>query len=449
MAEGIFGGYDVRGVYGKNFKEKDAFELGKAYAAFLLEETGLDKKKTRLPKIVLGRDNRLSSPSLHSSFIKGVCEGGCNVTDVGTVPTPVVYFASFALKADGAAVITASHNPAEYNGVKMLRGIWPLSSRELLSVKKIFESKHFSEKPSALHGKVFDKGVLGDYLKFACSKIERADGLKIVVDGGNGIVGAIGVKLLKKLGAKVIPLYCEPDGRFPNHLPDPAKPENLKDLQAKVVREKADLGVAFDGDGDRAVFVDEKGAVVKSDEANVLFVREVLRKHKNAAVGFEMRCSMVIAEEIEKLGGKPIETKAGRIAVRDTMRGGAVFGCESTGHVCFVENNTFDDGIFASAKFAELVKKKNEPVSVLTASVKKYFSTRELRIPCENKFEVVEEVKRNLRKRDLNLLLVDGVKYSDEGGWGLVRAALTEPLLSVRFEGKTKRDLERIYGLFE
>ena len=445
----IFGGYDVRGVYGEDFSEREALDLGRAFGTFIFKKEGLDEQKTRTPKVVLGRDNRLSSPSLRDSFVQGLASTGCNIIDVGIAPSPVVYFASFALKADGAAVITASHNPAKYNGVKMLNGIWPLSSEELAEVKRIFGERDFLEKPKLAWGKVSKKDVLEDYLKFVSSKTRRIEGMKIVVDGGNGIVGEVGIKLLKKLGAKAVPLYCIPDGRFPNHLPDPSKPENVKDLRNKVVEEKAVLGIAFDGDGDRAVFVDEKGSVVKSDDANVIFVRDALKKHPKSKIGFELRCSLVVKEEIEKLGGKPLETKAGRIAVRETMRGGAAFACETTGHVCFTENNGFDDGIFASAKFSGLVGESGHAPSLLASSVKKYFSTRELRIPCERKFEAVGYVEEKLKGKKLKLLLIDGVKYSDAGGWGLVRASLTEPLLSVRFEGKTRGDLERVYALFE
>jgi len=443
----IFGGYDVRGIYGENLVENDLLVLGKAFGTFVFKQTRR-VKPVRVPKIVLVRDNRLSSLSLRNSFAEGVVSAGCNVVDVGVVPSPVVYFASFALKADGAAVITASHNPPQYNGVKMLSGIWPLSSMELLEVEKLFLRKKFSEKPRFAQGRVFQKNVVADYLKFTESKIRRLDGLKVVIDGGNGVVGSVGVRLLRRLGAKVVPLYCEPDGRFPNHFPDPSKPENLRVLQKTVLKEKAVLGIAYDGDGDRAVFVDEQGSVIKSDDANVLFIREVLKKRPNSKIGFELRCSLAVKEEIEKAGGKPIETKAGRIAVRETMRDGAAFACETTGHVCFAENNGFDDGVFASGKFAEIVKTSGLPPSRLAASVKKYFSTSELRIPCGRKFEAVEEVEKKLKEKKLHLLLVDGVKYADAGGWGLVRASQTEPLLSVRFEGKTKKDLERIYGLF-
>ena len=442
--KGIFGGYDIRGIYGDNFRESDALALGRAFGTFLQEKTGLNDSKKRKPRAVVGRDNRLSSPSLHSSFVTGLLATGCNVTDVGIVPTPVVYFSSFATKADGAAVITASHNPAQYNGVKMLNGIWPLSSEELLEVKEIFESRRFVEKPKAAYGVSSSKSALNDYIAFTSSKLPRCKGLKVVIDGGNGVVGQVGVKLLEKLGAEVIPLHCKPDGRYPNHLPDPSKPENLVDLQKTVLREKAGLGIAYDGDGDRAVFVDETGKVVKSDNANVLFIRNVLKK--GGTVGFELRCSLVVKEEIEKLGGIPVETKAGRIAVRDSMRDGAVFACETTGHVCFADNNGFDDGIFASAKLAGIAA--GSSVSKLSSTVKSYFATRELRIPCERAPQVIEKAVSAFKKKNIGVSRLDGLKYSDEGGWGLVRASQTEPLLSARFEGKTKGDLERVYSLF-
>lgn len=444
--ESIFGGYDVRGVYGENFTEAEALDLGKAYGTFLARETGLGKK--RQPKIVLGMDNRVSSPSVRDSFVKGLLSTGCNVVDVGVVPTPVVYFACFALETDGAAVVTASHNPPQYNGVKMLSGIWPLSSRQLISVKQLFLSRKFVEKPELGMGKVFKREVLDDYLKFTCKLLPKLDGMKIVVDGGNGVVGDVGVKFFRRLGAKVIPLYCEPDGSFPNHLPDPSKPENVRDLQARVLREGADLGVAYDGDGDRSVFIDEKGAVVRSDDANILFIRELLRGRKGEKMGFELRCSLSVKEEIERLGGIALETKAGRLAVRESMKNGALFACETTGHVCFRENNTFDDGIFSSGKFAGVVFSAGKPASQLVSTVKHYPATRELRIHCEHKEEAVDFVKNTLESKGMKLLLIDGVKYSDAGGWGLVRASNTEPLLSMRFEGRTESDLERIYLLF-
>lgn len=451
-ADSIFGGYDVRGVYGADFSEREAQELGRAYGTFLYRTTKLERK--RQPKLVLGRDNRLSSPSLHDSFVKGVASTGCNVIDIGIVPTPVVYFACHALQTDGAAVITASHNPPKYNGVKMLLGTRPLSSRELVQVKNIFLSNDFEEKPSFSHGKVYKKSMVEEYVRFVSSKISRLDGMKVVVDGGNGIVGEVGVRLFKKLGAVVIPLYCDLDGSYPNHLPDPSKPENTRDLQARVVRESANLGVAYDGDGDRSVFVDELGRVVKSDDANVLFIRDVFSGKPGARgrkVGFELRCSLVVREEITRLGGIPVETKAGRISVRESMSDGAVFACETTGHVCFAENNGFDDGVYSSARFAEIVRAKNQRVSELTSTVKRYSATKELRIPCVKKTQAVEAIISNLKKsggKKLKLLLIDGVKYSDERGWGLVRASNTEHLLSARFEGKTKEDLQRFYSLF-
>ena len=444
VSHGIFGGYDVRGIYGESLTEKEALRLGKAFGTFVMRESNAI---ARSPRIACGRDNRLSSPSLFSAFAEGLRSTGCVVFDLGVVPSPVAYFGAFALKTDGAAVVTASHNPPKYNGIKMLSGIWPLSSTQLAEVKKIFESGEFVEKPRLAWGALHEKSVLDEYLRFACLKLKPLDGMKIVVDGANAVAGEVGVKLLKKLGAKVVALHCDLDGTFPNHLADPSKPENVVDLQKRVLREKAVAGIAFDGDGDRAVFVDERGGVMKSDDANVLFIREVLAK-KKGSVGFELRCSMVVREEIEKLGGTAVETNAGRIAVRESMRNGAVFACESTGHVCFAENNGFDDGIFASAKFCEILALKKTPASVLASSVKRYFATRELRIECERKQEAVEQVEERLKAKGLKLLLSDGVKYADGNAWGLVRASQTEPLLSTRFEGRTRKDLERVYALF-
>src|SRR3989344_2625720 len=445
VSHGIFGGYDVRGVYGESLTEREALRLGKAFGTFVAKECGAGKKRS--PRIACGRDNRPSSPSLFLAFAEGMRSTGCVVFDLGVVPSPVAYFGAFALQTDGAAVVTASHNPPKYNGIKMLSGIWPLSSAQLAEVKTIFESGEFAEKPRLAWGALHEKTVVEEYLRFACSKLERVEGLKVVVDGANAVAGEVGVKLLKKLGATVVALHCDLDGTFPNHLADPSKPENVRDLQALVLKEKADLGVAFDGDGDRSVFVDERGGIIKSDDANVLFIREVLAK-KKGSVGFELRCSMVVREEIEKLGGTAVETNAGRIAVRESMRNGAVFACESTGHVCFAENNGFDDGIFASAKFCEILALKKTPASVLASSVKRYFATRELRIECERKQEAVEQVEERLKAKGLKLLLSDGVKYADGNAWGLVRASQTEPLLSTRFEGRTRKDLERVYALF-
>jgi len=434
---GIFGGYDVRGVYGKDVNENAASDLGRAFASFLGNKGS----------VVVGRDPRLSSPSLSRSLLRGLNAGGVDVFDIGLAPTPVVYFAGVRLKADATVSVTASHNPPQYAGFKFCRNDMPLSSEELLRLKKLFEEKKFV--CAKTRGAVVEKNISGDYAEYVVKKSAKAR-LKVVVDTGNGSCGPVAMRIFEKMGCNAIGMFIEPDGTFPNHLADPHDKRTLVQLQERVRKEKADLGIAFDGDGDRVYFVDENGSVITPDAVAVLFAREVLKKNKGATLPFELRCSMVLREEIEKNGGRPLMVAAGRVAVREAMaRAKAPFGTESTGHVCFGENRGFDDGLFAAAKFASILFASRKKASALVASVPKYFASVEYRltVPVERKNSIVAGVKTLLAK-NFKLNELDGVRVEADDYWGLLRASNTEPKITLRFEGKTRVKLEDIYSVF-
>ncbi len=434
---GIFGGYDVRGIYGEDIVDGTAYALGRAFADFL-------KNKGT---VVIGRDPRLSSVPLSGQLASGLADGGIDVVDVGLAATPVIYFAGAVLKAGATVCITASHNPPEYAGFKFCVGNRPLSSGELEALERIFELKKFV---SARKAKITEHDVAADYIDYVAKRFPNAGSLKIVIDSGNGACGPVAVVLFEKMGCKVTGLFTEPDGTFPNHVADPHDKKNVVALQREVVAKHADLGIAFDGDGDRVYFVDEKGAILSGDVTGVLLVREVLRNGK-AAVPFELRCSLVVKEAIEKAGGTPIMVAAGRVAVREGVAAyNAPLGLESSGHICLGENRGFDDGIYAAAKFVKMLAASGKKASALAASVPRYFSSVEyrLKVPAERKAEIVAGVKMDLAKR-FSLNELDGVRIETSDYWGLLRASKTEPKISLRFEGKTAGNLDSVYGIFK
>ncbi|MFH0922874.1 MAG: phosphomannomutase, partial [Candidatus Micrarchaeota archaeon] len=288
------------------------------------------------------------------------------------------------------------------------------------------------------------------YADYVAKKVGKTH-LKLVVDSGNGSCGPVAMRIFEKMDCNAVGMFVEPDGAFPNHLADPHNKSTLVQLQKRVVSEKADLGIALDGDGDRVYFIDEKGGVILPEVSGVLFVRDVLKTQPGSTIAFELRCSLALREEIEKYGGKPVMTAAGRVAVRETVaKTRSPFGTEITGHVCFGENNGFDDGLFASAKFASLLAKSGKKASALVASVPKYFTSIEYRVvvPAEKKNAIVEGVKTALAK-EFEVSELDGVYIASGDYWGLLRASNTEPKLGIRFEGKTKEKLEFAYGVFK
>ncbi|MEN2985117.1 MAG: phosphomannomutase/phosphoglucomutase [Thermodesulfovibrionaceae bacterium] len=447
----IFREYDIRGVFGKELNEEIAYQIGKAFVSLAMKKLG------KQPNIFsIGMDARISSPILKEYLIKGILDSGIDIVDLGVCPTPLQYFSLFTLPVDGGIMVTGSHNPPEFNGFKLSVGKETISGSDIRELKEIINKKSF--KISDKRGVPHKHDIVSDYINFMVNKFSTFEGIKVVVDSGNGTAGLVAPKILRSLGAEVVELYSEPDGRFPNHHPDPVVLENLKDLIKTVISEKAHLGVGFDGDADRIGVVDEDGQIVWGDRLMIIFARDILSKNKGAKIIGEVKCSKVMYEEIEKVGGIPIMWKTGHSLIKKKMKEeDALLAGEMSGHIFFRDDYFgYDDAIYAALRLIDIVKKAGKPYSIkkLLEGVKNMISTPEIRVKCpdEMKFKVVEELKDFFRGYECDY--TDGVRVNFKKGWALVRASNTEPSLVLRFEAETDEDLEEIEyfihrGLFE
>jgi phosphomannomutase/phosphoglucomutase len=436
----IFRAYDVRGRVGSDINPEVFRQVGQAYATLI--------RRNRGRTIAVGQDNRESSEGLKAAFIEGVRAAGVDVVDIGVVTTPMLYFATAHWKLDGGANITGSHNPVEYNGVKMVHpGAAPLSEDEIQSLRQMIERGDFERGDGALTA----RSPRDDYFDTVASIARPARRLKLVADAGNGIAGTYGPDLLRRLGCEVIELHCESDGRFPNHLPDPEDPENVVDLQAKVGEVRADLGLAWDGDADRVGVIDERGRRHEADLVLALLARDLLSRHPGAKIVFDVKCSQVLVDDIRKHGGVPVMWKTGHSHLKRKMRDDHILlGGEVSGHIFFAEGYYgVDDGILAACKFVELASRHAGPVSALFDSVPHLHATPELKAPCPDaeKFRVIDELARELKQR-YETIDIDGARVLfPGGGWGLVRASNTNPYLTLRFEARTEREIEEMKGV--
>ena len=430
----IFRAYDVRGLVGTDITPDVFLEVGCAYGTLVRRKGGR--------RVAVGQDNRLSSTELKAAFVNGVRAAGVGVVDIGQVPTPMLYFATAHWKLDGGANITGSHNPVEYNGVKMVHaGALPLTEDEIQHLRKLAESGDFERGEGGL-----DRlSPRDDYFDTVSRLVRPARRLKVVVDAGNGVAGLYAPALLRRIGCDVVELHCESDGRFPNHLPDPEDAKNVVDLQAKVVEARADLGVAYDGDADRVGVIDERGERHEADLLLILLARDLLARHPGAKIVFDVKSSQSLVQDIEQHGGVPVMWKTGHSHLKRKMReDGILLGGEVSGHMFFAENYYgVDDGILASCKIIEIVARAAEPASRLFASVPHLRATPELKAPCPDgeKFRVIEELTRELKRR-YETIDIDGARVLfPDGGWGLVRASNTNPYLTLRFEARTDAEI--------
>jgi phosphomannomutase/phosphoglucomutase len=430
----IFRAYDVRGLVGTDITPDVFRQIGRAYGTLTRRNGGR--------RIAVGQDNRLSSAELKAAFVNGVRATGVSVVDIGQVPTPMLYFATAHWKLDGGANITGSHNPVEYNGVKMVHaGALPLTEEEIQRLRKLAESDDFERGDGALD----TRSPRDDYFAVVSKLVSPARRLKVVVDAGNGVAGLYAPALLRRIGCDVVELHCESDGRFPNHLPDPEDENNVIDLQAKVVEAGADLGVAYDGDADRVGIIDERGGRHEADLILILLARDLLGRHPGAQIVFDVKSSQSLIEDIRRHGGVPVMWKTGHSHLKRKMREDKILlGGEVSGHMFFAENYYgVDDGILASCKIIEVVARAPEPVSRLFASVPHLRATPELKAPCPDgeKFRVIEELTRELKQR-YETIDIDGARVLFPGvGWGLVRASNTNPYLTLRFEARTDEEI--------
>ncbi|PYM87440.1 MAG: phosphomannomutase, partial [Candidatus Rokuibacteriota bacterium] len=378
--------------------------------------------------MAVGQDNRESSAGLKAGFVEGARAAGLDIVDIGIVTTPILYFATAHWKLDGGANITGSHNPVEYNGVKMVHpGAAPLTEQEIQGLRETIERGAFATGAGGLT----TRNPRDDYFDTIAKIVRLERPLKVVADAGNGIAGVYGPPLLRRLGCEVIELHCESDGRFPNHLPDPEDPENVVDLQQKVVETGADLGLAWDGDADRVGVIDERGRRHEADLILVLLARDLLTRHPGAKVVFDVKSSQVLVDEVRKHGGVPVMWKTGHSHLKRKMREDRILlGGEVSGHMFFAEGYYgVDDGILAACKVAEIAARDEGPVSKMFDSVPHLHATPELKAPCPDgeKFKVIEELARDLKAR-FETIDIDGARVLfPGGGWGLVRASNTNP----------------------
>lgn len=422
----IFREYDIRGVYGTVLTEKVAEEIGKAFGTLIRRSGG--------KKISLGYDIRLSSPSLREALSAGLLSTGIDVVDIGACPTPVLYFSLFQLEVDGGVMITASHNPAEFNGFKLCRGKGTLFGAEIQQVRTMAESGDFDRGKGEL---TFERDFLSVYLGYFVKHFGSLRSKKVVVDCGNAAAALIAPQIMEQLGCEVIPLYCEPDGRFPNHHPDPTVPENIADLIDCVRKERADVGIAFDGDGDRLGAVDEKGEIIWGDKLTLLFATDILKKNSGATIISEVKASQVLYDEITRLGGNGIMWKTGHSLIKSKMKEtGALLAGEMSGHLFFADRYFgYDDAIYAGCRLVEILVKENKPLSSFFADLPKTYVTPEIRVDCpdDRKFAVVEKCREYLSGK-YKTVDIDGIRILFDDGWGLIRASNTQPALVLRFE---------------
>tara|TARA_Y100000310_G_scaffold47186_1_gene43769 strand:- start:1701 stop:3035 length:1335 start_codon:yes stop_codon:yes gene_type:complete len=433
MLSRIFKAYDVRGVYGKDLTEGVAYKIGRAFVSFL-----------KCKEVVVGYDMRISSPKLSKAFMKGVNDSGADAIDIGTVSTDGLYFASGFLRKAGV-MFTASHNPKQYNGIKFCKSMAvPINEDTgLQKIRTMAEKIQFKKNNKT--GKTSKKNILNDYVKHVLSFIHKGkiSKLKIAVDAGNGMAGKVIPLVYGKLPVKIIPLYFELDGTFPNHPADPSKYENLRELQKTVKEKKCDFGIAFDGDADRIFFVDEKGNVVNSSLISALIIKNILSE--NEKIIYNLVNSKIVPETIKKYGGKALIERVGHSYIKDTMRKkNAIFACEHSAHYYFKHNFNADSGIIASLIVSEIVSKENKTLSELLKEFEVYFKIEETNFEVKDKIEKMKEIKDYYKKLNpKKIMTMDGVSVYFDDWWFNVRPSNTEPLLRLNLEADSKRLMEK------
>ncbi|WP_415754191.1 phosphomannomutase/phosphoglucomutase [Pseudomonas leptonychotis] len=436
----IFRAYDIRGVVGRTLSAETAYWIGRAIGSQSIAQGE--------PNIAVGRDGRLSGPELAQQLIQGLLDCGCHVSDVGMVPTPVVYYAGHILTGKSAVMLTGSHNPRDYNGFKIVIAGDTLANEQIQALKARIDNNDLASGV----GTVEQVDVLERYFKQIRDDIAMAKPMRVVVDCGNGVAGVIAPQLIEALGCSVIPLYCEVDGNFPNHHPDPGKPENLVDLIAKVKSEKADIGLAFDGDGDRVGVVTNTGTIVYPDRLLMLFAKDVVSRNPGADIIFDVKCTRRLTPLISGYGGRPVMWKTGHSLIKKKMKEtGALLAGEMSGHIFFKERwFGFDDGIYAAARLLEILSQDRRDADHVFSAFPNDISTPEINIEVteQSKFSIIERLQRDGVWGEGNITNLDGVRVDYPKGWGLVRASNTTPVLVLRFEAETEEELERIKEVF-
>ncbi|MDD5232786.1 MAG: phosphomannomutase/phosphoglucomutase [Syntrophales bacterium] len=440
MNSKVFREYDVRGTVDQDLNDDFVFNLGRASGTY----AGSKGVRT----MTLGRDCRLSSGRYGEAMREGLLSTGIDVIDLGMCATPILYFSIRELKAGGGVMITGSHNPPEFNGFKICVGPDTIYGEDIQDLRRIMESGAYASG----RGKSRQEDVSERYKELIFNNVRIKPGIDVAVDAGNGVGGIFALPILERFGCSVTPLYCDVDGRFPNHFPDPTVPENLRELIQIVKKKGSDAGIAFDGDADRIGVITDKGEILWGDELLLFFSRFVLQENPGAAVIGEVKCSHRLYNDIERHGGRAVMWKAGHSLIKGKMKEiKALLAGEMSGHVFFADRYFgYDDAIYAAARLLEILSRTGKKISEIMADVPRTFNTPEIRVDCPDavKFEVVEDLKEGLKKEH-KIIDLDGVRIPFEDGWGLIRASNTQPVLVLRFEASTPGRLAEIRNIIE
>ena len=436
LSKVMFRAYDIRGKVADELTPEATGVIGKAFGSYIQRHDG--------PRLAVGRDNRTSSPALHQAFVEGALSAGCDITDIGLATSPMLYFAVVSLELDGGVSVTGSHNPIQYNGLKLTgREARAVAEDEIQEIWRIADGGEFA----LGSGQLTERSVTDDYLAELEKRAHLQRPLKVCVDCGNGTASIVAPQLLRRIGCDVIELYCESDGTFPHHLPDPEDEASVQDLMRLVTAEGADLGIGFDGDCDRIGVIDETGKRHEADELMILIARDFLAKHRGERVMMDVKCSETLIDDVRAHGGEPVMYKTGHSLIKRKMKEeGILMAGEVSGHLFFADDYYgFDDALYAAVRFLNVISQDERPLSHLWDGVPKTYHTPELKAPTPDtdKFRVVEEVRSHFAEH-YPVLDIDGARITFPDGWALVRASNTNPYLTLRFEAKSREGLARI-----
>lgn len=436
----IFRAYDIRGIVDETLTTELTYQIGQAIGSEAIEKNA--------PKVTVARDGRLSSEKLADALSQGLLSTGCDVYAIGLLPTPALYFSTYALNTGSGVMITGSHNPPNYNGLKMMVAGDTLFGDAIQKLKQRIDKKDFKHG----QGQFFTHDILATYIDRITSDVKLQRPFKLVIDCGNGVAGRVAPQLFRALGCEVIELFCEVDGHFPNHHPDPSKPENLQDLIAAVKQHQADLGFAFDGDGDRLGVIDANGKIIWPDRQMVLYSGDVLSRNAGGKIIFDVKCSRHLANAIAQQGGEPIMWKTGHSFIKTKIKeSGALLGGEMSGHIFFKERwYGFDDALYTGARLLEILSKRNETPTAVFATLADAVNTPELNLNLQEgeHFALMERICATFKFDDAKIATIDGLRVDFADGWGLVRASNTTPCLVLRFEADNAEALARIQQQF-
>ena len=435
LNENIFREYDIRGVVAEDFQKDIVESLGKAFGTYII--------KKGWKTISVSGDIRETSIELKDNFINGLLTTGVNVIDIGIIPTPTNYFSMYFLNTDAAVQITGSHNPPEFNGFKFSCKKESFYGQKIQELKKLIQNKKYIKG----NGTLKTKNIINDYIGMLESKIKINKKMKIIIDCGNACGCLTAPETLRRIGVEVKELYCNVDSTFPNHHPDPTVDSNLNDIISEIKKGNFDLGIAFDGDADRIVAIDEDGKIIRSDNLIALFLPEIITK-ENKKIIFDVKCSEALEEMIAYYGGEPLMWKTGHSLIKDKMKQEKVtFAGEMSGHIFFADDYYgFDDALYVGLRLLQLLSNTNKKLSELTNQIPKYYSTPEMRLNCKNdneKFEITNKAIEYFKKKH-KCITIDGVRIKFKNGWGLVRSSNTQPVIVCRFEAENPKKLEEI-----